>query len=928
MKSKSGETQHDQQSLSTDTSCSGGPVNVTFGPFSFKNRGETLYRGDVFVHLGSRARHILTLLTARAGQMVSKSELIAEVWPDTTVAENNLTVHIAALRRALGDGQDGAQYIVNVPGRGYRFVAPVMRGQIEGDGSAYTSTISRPTNLPTRLVPAIGRSKAEGEIAARLRRSNVVTVTGPAGVGKTTIALQVAMAEVPSYPDGVWMVDLAPLQEAEHILSAVATAMRVEIGSADPANALLLALTRKKALLLLDNCEHLIDAVANLAVMILHRCPDIVLLATSREPLRIRGEAVYALPPLDMPPTTTETRVKEALGYPAIQLLVERVEAATNEFVLSDQNVASAISICRQLDGLPLAIEFASALVGTVGLAGLAAGLHSRFRLMQVGVRGENDRHSTLTTALDWSHDLLEATQQVALRRLAVFAGGFTLDASIAILGMSDSSEAGDVLAKLHAKSLVVSDTSPDEPRFRLLETTRVYAQEKLERAGEVNEIRLRHAAYYTELLRRHRRDLGEWDVKQAVVELDNIRTALRFAMGPNGDINFALHLTSAAVPLWLGLSLTSECLARLRETAAFLTPELALSPEGWDLEVTRRMTEMATIGIPPEAYATWEEPARPPSGGSARLISDAAIRFVWNCRRGDASEMKRFANKHTRLFHKDETLRNRTAIDWVDGLCAFYVGEFRQAKISLRRFLEAQTPKRQRVFNGRTGLDRNSHVRGMLGATLCALGEVDEGLREARLGDQMQSASGRAWSAMEGKLWAFVTYEIAGTEPADLPAELDAFLEMARAQGFEGNVGLGLGLLGVLAMRRQRHAEAEELLHQSVDYLRRNGFEWCAPWFQAQLGQAVARQGRVAEGLKIVTSWMQRDQNPTGWYAAELGRTVGSLHALAGNQDEAARRLAEALAIANTQGAEAWAKRIRHDMKDLTGHQPAHQGV
>ncbi|THD63866.1 winged helix-turn-helix domain-containing protein [Phenylobacterium sp.] len=547
---------------------------VRFGPFRLQNHGEALFRGEDVVRLGSRARQILILLMARAGQVVSRAEIMAAVWPDTTVVDNNLTVNIAALRQALGDGQGGAQYIVNIPGRGYRFVAPIVDDQTTATSPLPLAVVATPTNLPVRLGSVIGLSRSLEAVIAKLRQSRLVTITGPAGVGKTTLALHVAQSEQARHPDGVWLVDLAAVRDAEHVPAAVAATMRMELGAGDHVQALVAALRRANSLLLLDNCEHLIDAVADFAAVVVRQCPDVVLLGTSREPLRISGEAIYRLAPLDAPADAPNLSAADALTYPAVQLLVERASAATNGFVLGDENASLAGAICRQLDGLPLAIEFASALVGVFGIPGLASRLDTRLRLIQPDMRGASERHRTLTAALDWSYGLLEEGEQAALRRLSAFAGGFTLEAAGSVIGLQDLGEAGGVLARLHAKSLVANDITPTDLRFRLLETTRAYAAEKLEAVDDAHEIRRRHAAYHVDLLERQGVDLRASGASRLLV--DDVRRALNWGLSPQGDQRLACQLIVASAPLWFDLQLVSEFHAwtqRAVEAAARIEP-------------------------------------------------------------------------------------------------------------------------------------------------------------------------------------------------------------------------------------------------------------------------------------------------------------------------------------------------------------------
>ena len=534
----------------TDTGC-GAPAELRrFGPFSLRNHGESLYRGNKPVRIGSRARQILAIMTAAPGAMVSKRELMEKVWPDTTVEENNLTVHIAALRQALGDGRDGAQYIVNVPRRGYRFVAPVSVDVDPGAQPAAMAKPDPPTNLPLRLTPAVGLDAPISDVRAKLSSSRLVTLCGPAGVGKTTLALHVAQSQRTIYPDGVWLADLATIGKVGDVASAVAAALRIETGATNATAALVRALTNDKTLLLLDTCEHVIDAVADLVTIIMRWCPDVVILTTSREALRVSGEATYVLAPLDAPPDGDHISAEHALAYPAVQLLVERVTAATNQFALSNEDALCATRICRRMDGLPLALEFASALVGAFSLAEVAARLDDVFKLIQTDMRGAPPRHRTLTAALDWSYGLLTDVEKTALRRLAVFVGGFTLEGASALTRIQDVGEAGALLATLHSKSLITRDIASKELRFALLETTRAYGLAKLDAGGEAADARRDHARYFDDVLRRRRLQPGAGGEPQDVIELDNVLSALRFASGPRGDADLARSLSSNALAI------------------------------------------------------------------------------------------------------------------------------------------------------------------------------------------------------------------------------------------------------------------------------------------------------------------------------------------------------------------------------------------
>jgi DNA-binding winged helix-turn-helix (wHTH) protein len=277
-----------------------------------------LLDGDKPVRLGSRALEILIALVERPGELVGKDELMARVWPSTIVVEGNLTVHVAALRRALGDGHGGNRYLVNIPGRGYRFVASVTLADQPRPMTALISPVRREHNLPALLTRLIGRAEVVSRLAKQFSQRRFLSIVGPGGIGKTSVALAVAEALIEAHEHGVWLVDLASIAEPHLVPTALATALGLEIRSENPLPGLIADLRDKRMLLLLDNCEHVIEAAAALAVGILKGAPDVRVLATSREPLRAEGERVHRLSPLESPPPSARLTAAEALGFPAV----------------------------------------------------------------------------------------------------------------------------------------------------------------------------------------------------------------------------------------------------------------------------------------------------------------------------------------------------------------------------------------------------------------------------------------------------------------------------------------------------------------------------------------------------------------------------------------------------------------------------------
>src|SRR5713226_7770148 len=475
---------------------------ISFGPFRLLPTQRLLLEGDTPVRLGGRAFDILAALVERAGEVVGKEELFARAWPQTFVEAANLKIQVSALRRALGDGQGGRRYIATIPGRGYNFVAPVRFEKPPQAPLPATIAAAAAHNLPLAMTRMIGREEAVAALVSRLSRERLLTIVGPGGIGKTTVALAVAERMIADYEHGVWLVDLAPLGDPRLVPSAVATVLGLEVRTENPLPGLVADLRDKRMLLLLDNCEHVIGVAASLAAAVLIGVPRVNILATSREPLAVAGEREHRLGPLGSPPNSSGLTAAEAAAFPAVQLFVERVTAIVENFALTDANAQPVVRICQRLDGLPLAIEFAAPRVAVLGVEGLAAGLDHSLPLLTARRRTTMPRHRTMRAVVDWSYGLLSEDEQRFFRALGTFAGGFTVEAAAA--GAVDPAdtpcEAIDRLADLVAKSLVVADVNGAKPRFRLLDTTRAYANEKVEGSGERDRIARRHAEHYRDV--------------------------------------------------------------------------------------------------------------------------------------------------------------------------------------------------------------------------------------------------------------------------------------------------------------------------------------------------------------------------------------------------------------------------------------------
>jgi predicted ATPase/DNA-binding winged helix-turn-helix (wHTH) protein len=554
-------------------------IRLRFGPFELNVAERCLKKANQVLPLGGRAYDILIALLEKAGEVVAKAELIAKAWPDVTVEEGSLRVHLSALRKALGDGQFGNKYIASTQGQGYSFIAPVTRLAADCNSGNASAEMS---NLPPALGRMVGREDIVLEIQGWLRtEQRLITILGAGGIGKTTVALSVGHAASADFSDAACFVDLSTVSDKEHLIGAIASAVGLDSQLADPKKALLSFLRPRRALVILDSCEHLIAEAAEIVGTIFQNTPGIYILATSREALHVPGERVLRLGPLDCPPEQPGLTASEVLAYPAARLFVERVSVRRSGFSLSDDEAPMVAKICRKLDGIALAIELAAGRAAIFGVRNTVARLGSRLDLLKFGRRTANPRHQTLIATLDWSHDHLSEIEQVLLRRVAIFIGHFTLEAALAVaeeVGI-DESEISAALGNLVNKSLIGVWTGSRGPRYRLLDTTRAYALEKLATSGEQDSIAGRHASFSIQMLESNPVNLFDLEFTEAAASavrdhLGNIRAALEWSFGPDGDDIKAVRLAAAASQLLLAMSLLLECRTWMEKAIDRMTPD------------------------------------------------------------------------------------------------------------------------------------------------------------------------------------------------------------------------------------------------------------------------------------------------------------------------------------------------------------------
>jgi predicted ATPase/DNA-binding winged helix-turn-helix (wHTH) protein len=892
-----------------------------FGAFQLLPRARVLLGDGQPVRLGSRGFDLLSLLVERAGEVVSHDELIQRAWPTTTVTEQNLRVQIAALRKLLNDSER-QEIILNLPGRGYQCIARVTSG-VAITGADWPSRIST-VDLPTLLTDVYGRAEVLAEIAARLASERLVTLVGPGGVGKTTVAIAAAQA---CGTDQVWFVDLAPLVHDALIPASVAAALGQSALSDDALSGLKTYLGDKRALIVLDNCEHLIGACADVAAALLRAAPDLHILATSREPLKTAGEWVCRLSGLATPVDRDGGRAA-AFESAAVQLFVDRATSRASGFRLADTDVPLVVDICRQLEGLPLALELAAARVGFLGLRETAARLQERWTGSAQSGRAGLARHAALTTAFDWSYDLLTPAEQTLLRQLSVFSGGFSLGSALTVGEATANGSAAvlQALASLVDKSLVNVDLSGEPVRYRLLQMTRAYAAGKLE-ATELAAVRARHAQQQRVLLREA--EVGwsfehgsDWIPIYAGL-VDDLRAALTWALSPSGDLDLAVDLTVESLPLWHDLSLARDYVVRVDAVLDRVRSPAAPNPEA----------EMRLLGVYGVAQ-TFIDISRASIDRWTRVRAlavelrdvDHQLLALWGLWFGAAfpgavRKAREFASAFAALVPARPTVANLAVAQQMLAQAEFSVGEYPKARHHTDQALDLYAQVTDQWGLARAWYDPFVLQHAQLSKILWVQGLSEQAHTAAQL------CVAEALRRSHTFTTSFALVE-AGAQISllngDLTAAARAIDDHRRRTNVpdvrEGTLQSNDGMAGLLRAAQGDLAGAGPLLLKTIrrDY----GFVVRFPALIGPIAEALGACGAPAEGLALldgVRATIARD--PAFWCQPELLRVRGVLARRMGGDAGAAEAKAHfeaALDQARAQGALAWELRIATDLAEL----------
>ena len=863
---------------------------MSFGPFSLAASERLLTKEGAPVEIGARALDILIRLASQPNEVVSKRELLAHAWPDMIVEEGSLRFHMANLRRKLGDGIDGARYITTLTGRGYCFVAPVSRSEDRSERHAAAMTRLPHANMPNRPIGIVGRESDVAALSQQLPAHRFVTIVGAGGIGKTTVAVEVGHGLADSFAGAVQFVDLGMVGDPNLVATAVASMLGLSIQSDDPTPGVIAYLRDKRVLLILDTCEHLIDAVAALAARVFAAAPQVHILATSREALEVNGERVHRLIPLACPPHDAEAMAAAVHSFPATQLFIERAAASGAGLDLGDADAAVVTGICRNLGGVPLAIELAARRVEAYGLRQIATHLDQSLALSWAGPRSAPPRQKTLLATLEWSYGLLSELERTVLRRLAIFVGDFTIKAALAVVTNESVDEAAvfGAVDSLVAKSMVATRPAGAMMRYRLLDTTRAYALEIGDGAAERTELASRHATYYQDWLDKTgatSRILSS-DAERAghFAALNNVRAALEWCFGDDGDVRIGIDLAAAAAPVFLAMSLLSEC-HRWSERALL---EVDGTGRGGRVE----MHFQAAIGVAVMFTRGGRDMARVALHRSLAIAEAAGDRFeelqvlgplqLFYVRTGDFKTALHHARRCAAIAGTLEDPVAMTIARSLLGMALHFGGALDEARSELEGALRS-TPRAQRTTTVYIGFECRILASAVLARTLWLQGHQAQALERARQTVKDAASVDHAVTSCIALIWA-TTIFLWADDFESAEDYIGRLVSLAEANSLTPYLAVAHSFAAELAIRRGDAGGSVDRLQDGISELRAAPYGMLDTPFNIALVEALLGVGRLAEGRALLDDTIaQVEANGDACYGPELSRVKARLAATPG---------------------------------------------
>src|ERR1700730_13014158 len=912
-------------------------MTLKFGRFQVLPHRREFFAEGVPVAVGSRAFDVLMVLIEAGGELVTKDDILSRVWPGMVVEEHSLQFHISALRKVLGEDRG---FIKTISGRGYRFVAEITAAAGEQEavpdrGAALFPPprldAESPTNLPASSSDLIGREAELSEATALVTAHRLVTLVGAGGIGKTRLGREVARRLLPRFANGVWVAELGLLSDPDLVPVTVATALGLELAAgAVTAERVATALGAKQLLLVLDNCELVIDAAASMAEALLRANPAAHVLATSREPLRAEDEYLYRVPPPAVPAEGTED-IEDLLRSGAVRLFIARVRATDPHFAPDQRIAAATAAICRHLDGIALAIELAAARAAALGVKRVAAPLDDRFHLLTNGRRTALPRHQTLRATLDWSYALLPERERVVFRRVSIFANGFGLKSAAAVAASAEiaASDVIDCVANLVAKSLVMVEVHGATMRYRLLETTRAYGREKLAESGELGQVARAHADRYRNLFERAQ---TEWETRPTVEwladhgrRIDGLRAALDWSFSPHGDTSIGLALTVASVPLWFQLSLIEECRGYVERALSWVGP-------GSERDANRELplysalgaSLMYTKGPVPETAAAWTTALE-----IAQALDDTEYQlralwglFAYRISSGEYLAALTLAQTFCSLASNSADPADRLIGDGMTGIVLHHLGD----QTSARRHIEGQVShyvaRDRRSHTVRFLLDQRVAGQVFLARILWLQGFPDQAMRISQGILEDARAIDHTVSLCYALSAAACSVPLLVGDLAAAERSVAVLLEHSAKHVLALWHAWARCLEGALFIKRGDVEPGLRLLRTTLDELRESEFAVPYTVFLGALAEALAAVGQGTQGMVAIDEALARsERDEERWCVAELLRVKGELVLREGGPEAAAvaeDHFRQALDWARRQGALSWELRAATSLARL----------
>lgn len=879
---------------------------VAFGQYQLFPELRLLMRDGTRLELGERAADILILLVGSAGEVISKDTLLSTIWPDDVVEENNLQAQISALRKILGNDRG---LIATEFGRGYRFTGQVRQHRAV---TAAVTTLQVPRGLPRPRSPLIGRIDELLEIKRILATRSICTLSGPAGIGKTRLAIEAASASAAYFPDGIYFADLSQLGSATAVWPTISSSLSALYGPDTQA-----VHHPHKALLVVDNCEHLAQASATTLAQLLNADPQLCVLLTSQTPLALDDEQVYRLGPLDLPANTVT--LANARNYSAIELFVRRIQSADYHFQLTEDNVADVTNLCRSLDGIPLALEIAAARVPSLGIKAVADDLAHPVRLLDTSKKLAEHRHRTLGDALQWSYQLLSPDEQRVFQILAIFPGDFDIRAAEHLLSAESipPARAIDLICSLVDKSLISSQAGTQPLRYRYLSILRTFA---LARLGQrIDQVAHQHARFTARMVEHAKQDwislsTTQWK-RQYTHHIDNIRAALDWSLEDNHDRALGLGILAHASPFWIQLSLHDEC--RWRITSALSDIQaLPVAPYQEMMIQAALGTSLTWAQGPIEANGqAWMN-----AGRLAAQLGDKELQlqseyglWIYTLRHGLYAQSLQHGQRMGELASAYQDQAALLTARRLMGTSHHFLGNQHQALAAIESMLDSYPRDDRYGSHFRFGLDQRVAGWAFLARTFWLTGNTSKALRAANIAVdeavELDHACSLCCAIIEGSCTV-----------AAFEGDFDEVRRLAQqVEQIAGEHGLEFWRLyattfsfWATALDKPDHVSVQDI-ESVVATLQNNGFDLAYTLFLSGFAEVLLQKGYPQKAYDLVTHQLASiSPDMRLWSAPELMRlacviaTDNAVH-----PSNTSFTLQSARALAKVQGAIAWENRI-----------------